>query len=210
MMPASSHKFKERILVVDDDPGVLEISKILLERAGYEVVPARDGFEALAIMRTVLPDVLISDLRMPNMSGFELLSVVRRRFPQVPVIAVSGEFSSAMPTGLLADAFFEKGHYTPEDLFAEIARQLDGAPPRPPAPRGELAPIWVPRSHEDYFVITCTECLRSFSVHADLEPGKLETSDCPNCGTHVNFRVDPTELTARETLQRKARYISCK
>ena len=103
--------FNYRILVVDDEPAILKTSAAILETKGYEVRTACDGFAALAELRRALPEVIISDLRMPNMSGFELLSVVRRRFPQIPVIAISGEFNSHAPTGLIADAFFRKGDY---------------------------------------------------------------------------------------------------
>ena len=84
--------FCYRILVVDDDEGVLSVSQEVLSRAGYDFRTAADGFQALAVMRKALPDVIISDLKMPNMSGFEFLSIVRRRFPDIPVIAITGEF----------------------------------------------------------------------------------------------------------------------
>src|ERR1700751_3727884 len=71
-----------------DDP--LHSAKIL-ERRGFEARTAADGFAALVELRRSPPDILISDLRMPNMNGFELLSVVRRRFAHIPVIAISGE-----------------------------------------------------------------------------------------------------------------------
>lgn len=74
--------FHYRILVVDDDGQIRRVSEAVLSQYGYEVRTASDGFEALALMRKALPDLIISDLKMPNMSGFELLSVVRRRFPQ--------------------------------------------------------------------------------------------------------------------------------
>jgi DNA-binding NarL/FixJ family response regulator len=61
-------------------------------------------------MRHEAPDILLSDLNMPGMSGFELLSVVRRRYPAVLVIAMSGAFSGdQVPCGVTADAFFPKG-----------------------------------------------------------------------------------------------------
>ncbi len=107
--------FKYRILVVDDDERIRRVSEVVLADGGYEVRTAADGFEGLALMRKAMPDLVISDLKMPNMSGFEFLSVVRRRFPNIPVIAISGEFvSKPAPAGLLADAFFEKGQYSPD------------------------------------------------------------------------------------------------
>ena len=80
---------------------------MLLESKNYEVLCAKDGFEGLTALKRSLPDIIISDLRMPNMNGFEFLSVVRRRFPVIPVIVISGEFSGiTVPESVLADAFF--------------------------------------------------------------------------------------------------------
>ena len=76
-----SDGFAFRILVVDDEPAILSTSSSVLSSKGYEVRTAKDGFAGLAELRRSLPDLIISDLRMPNMSGFELLSIVRRRFP---------------------------------------------------------------------------------------------------------------------------------
>ncbi len=89
--------FKLRILFVDDDSSLRETSALILKSFGYEVRTAEDGFHALVELRSLLPDVIISDLRMPNMSGFELLSIVRKRFPHIPVIAISGEFVGKAP-----------------------------------------------------------------------------------------------------------------
>jgi len=107
--------FKYRILIVEDDVALLELGKALLETEGYEVLGAEDGFEGLSALKQSLPDIIISDLRMPNMNGFEFLSVVRRRFPTIPVIVISGEFSGlTVPESVLADAFFAKGEYQPK------------------------------------------------------------------------------------------------
>jgi CheY-like chemotaxis protein len=85
--------FKYRILIVEDDASLRKFGKLLLSAQGYEVLCAEDGFEGLAALKRSLPDIIISDLRMPNMNGFEFLSVVRRRFPRIPVIVISGEYS---------------------------------------------------------------------------------------------------------------------
>src|SRR6184192_1632849 len=84
---------KRQILVVDDDPYVRETVALLLISAGYDVFTARNGFDALLQLRKMLPDVIVSDLDMPDMSGFELLSVVRRRFPRILTLAMSGAHS---------------------------------------------------------------------------------------------------------------------
>ncbi len=183
--------FNYRILVVDDDEQIRRVSEAVLSQHGFEVRTANDGFEALALMRKALPDVIISDLKMPNMSGFELLSVVRRRFPQIPVIAITGEFESAgSPEGLLADAFFHKGQYSPEELFKEIQSLLEQSPIRPHLFKPDKAPVWIPRNG-NYVVLTCTECLRSFSVSEEEIADGSRESPCIYCGTQVRFTLGP-------------------
>jgi CheY-like chemotaxis protein len=88
-----SNAAKRQILVVDDNQAIRETFALLLMSAGYDVVVAEDGFAALSQLRKLLPDVIVSDLEMPRMSGFELLSVVRRRFPQILTVAMSGAYS---------------------------------------------------------------------------------------------------------------------
>ena len=85
-----SNASRRQILVVDDNPSVRETLAMLLVSAGYDVAVAEEGFAALSHLRKTLPDVIVSDLEMPRMSGFELLSVVRRRFSQILTVAMSG------------------------------------------------------------------------------------------------------------------------
>jgi len=105
-----SNTSKHRVLVVDDEPGIRESMAMFLTAAGYEVSTAEHGFDALLQLRSATPDVIISDLNMPQMSGFEFLSVVRRRFPEILVVAVSGAYESGdcVPGGVIADAFYAK------------------------------------------------------------------------------------------------------
>ena len=189
MAPAG---FAYRVLVVDDDPRVIHVSRLILETKGYEVRTAADGFEALVELRRSMPDVIISDLKMPNMSGFEFLSVVRRRFPHIPVIAMSGEFNGESPAGLIADAFFTKGQYAPEELFRKIAELMEQSPLRPNLAKRDRAPVWIPRADTGYFVVTCTDCLRSFSVPEEpSEVGsEVRSTSCTFCGTTVRYLAD--------------------
>ena len=101
---------------------------------------------------------------MPDMSGFALVSVVRRRFPHIPVVAISGEYLGELPTALIADAFFAKGQYSHEALFRRIAELIDESPLRPHSLKPDRAPVWIPRDNTGYVVITCNDCLRSFSI----------------------------------------------
>jgi CheY-like chemotaxis protein len=193
--------FNYRILVVDDEPLIRETSKLILADQGYEVRTAGDGFAALVELRQSLPDVIISDLSMPNMSGFELLSVVRRRFPHIPVIAFSGQYDGIRPTGLIADSYFSKGHYAPEELFRDISRLLEQGTFRAHIEKPDTAPVWIPRNASGYVVITCTACLRSFSVpDKDIAGGKTEVQEisCLFCNVPVQVLIDLTPKHAPE------------
>ena len=117
---------KQHILVVDDEKSVRDMLSLILGAAGYKVSTAEHGFDALVQLKTSnLPDLIISDLNMPQMSGFEFLSVVRRRFPQIAVIASSGAYHSgdAVPGGIIADAFHAKGA-GPIELLQMVAALL--------------------------------------------------------------------------------------
>jgi DNA-binding response OmpR family regulator len=183
--------FHYRVLYVDDEPLCRELVRSLCSAAGYEVLVAKDGFAALAQMRGAPPDLIVSDLKMPNMSGFEFLSIVRRRFPQIPTIAASGEFAPPVePLGVIADGFITKP-FEIQELLARIAALLREAPPRPAIKR-DKAPVWVPRNGE-YYVITCTDCLRSFSIPAEKDARvlrELRTMECIFCEAQVRFIVE--------------------
>jgi len=101
---------KASLLIVDDEPSIRESLSFVLTEVGYSVRATEDGFSALIEIQKEIPDIILSDLNMPGMSGFELLSVVRRRFPAIPMIAMSGAFSGdEVPSGVVADAFYQKG-----------------------------------------------------------------------------------------------------
>jgi len=198
--------FKPRVLVVDDEPIILETQSAILEGEGFAVRTAKDGFAALVTLRETPPDIIISDLRMPNMSGFEFLSVVRRRFPHIPIIAISGEYVAAgMPPGLLMDVFLQKGSYTQQQLFDTIRRLVTESPIRPHLAKLDRAPLWIPRRDTGYIVATCPECLRSFPVEDCSTGTEIHKATCPSCGTHVQYLVDSAVL---EMLEKKKKRLS--
>lgn len=183
--------FSFRVLVVDDDESVRDVSKLVLASQGYEVITAENGFDALQLLRRALPNLIVSDLSMPGMSGFEFLSVVRRRFPHLPVIAISGAYNGQRPTGVLCDAYFTKAHYSPEELFNEVAELISESPLRPHAGKADYAPVWFPRSNTGYYVLTCTECLRSFSVPEESTPTPdVREAECVFCHAQVRYIVE--------------------
>lgn len=188
---------KQRVLVVDDDESVREVFALLLRKEGYEVTAAENGFDGLLKLKQLVPDVIISDLNMPKMSGFEFLSVVRRRFPKISVIASSGAYGSrVVPTGVLADAFYAKGQDRPETLLSIVAALIRTSAEQARTHQDGSAPVWIPRNGKDsngipYIVITCTECLRSFPLNVTKEenPEVLETQ-CLFCSNPVKYIID--------------------
>jgi CheY-like chemotaxis protein len=208
---------KHRVLVVDDDESVREVFALLLRKEGYEVTAAKNGFDGLLKLKQLVPDVIISDLNMPKMSGFEFLSVVRRRFPKISVIASGGAYGSrVVPTGVLADAFFAKGQDHPETLLNIVAALIQTSAEQTRTHQDGSAPVWIPRNGKDsngipYIVITCTECLRSFPLNVTKEenPEVLETQ-CLFCSNPVKYIIDfslsvssPTKASAVPLKRRK-------
>ena len=183
----------QRILIVDDDAVFCDIASKVLGASGFRVSTAEDGFEGLASLHGQPPDAIICDLNMPRMSGFEFLSIVRRRFPQIPVIVISGEFFEPdTADGVLADAFFEKGAHSPRIMVQKL-RELLAKPRHAKLPVTNRAPVWVPSHRKNYFVVTCTHCLRSFSVAVNgkiLVGEKEQTAKCESCGSEVRYILD--------------------
>jgi CheY-like chemotaxis protein len=189
---------KHHVLVVDDEALIRESLSMLLLSKGYKVSTAKDGFDALLQLRTISPDLIISDLNMPNMSGFEFLSVLRRRFPQIPVVAISGayECGEAVPGGIIADGFYAKGQHHPEALLTTVDNLIRTSAARARAHQKQSAPVWIPRNGKDshgvpFIVVTCTECLRSFPLNAaDEGLAEVQETPCLFCSHTVRYIID--------------------
>ncbi len=130
---------KPNILIVDDDEQIRRLLSTILERSGYSVRRAHDGVAALEELRVEIPDILLSDLYMPRMTGFELLPVVRQQFPKTRVVAMSSAYSgNEVPAGVAADAFYPKASNVAGLLeIIETMACLDAL--RPCHPRPEYA-----------------------------------------------------------------------
>ncbi len=192
--------FRYRILVVDDDDQISAMAKAILELQGYEVHCASDGFGGLTALKQAPPDVIISDLQMPNMSGFEFLSIVRKRFPSIPTIAISGAFSGTdIPDSVLADAFFEKGQFSMSQLFLKITGLLEELPTRPHTESRVKPAVWIPINKANYIAVTCSSCLRTFPVATPL-PAGANTAECDACASPVHFHV-PDGVQSRSAIQ---------
>lgn len=187
-----------KILIVDDDEGIRVTAAMLLVAEGYEISTAEDGFDALRQMRNKLPDLVISDLNMPRMSGFEFLSVVRRRFPQVLVVASSGSYRSgeAVPGGVVADAFYAKGADNVPELLTSVAQLLRTALPVTPVYQRHAVPVWVSQNGRKpngmpFVQLSCNECLRVFSQDVGgAATGTVMQAACTHCGCCMSYIVD--------------------
>jgi DNA-binding response OmpR family regulator len=114
---------KKRVLVVDDHPGVLKFIEIDLKLRGFEVFSAVSGKKALELVKSVAPDILLLDMIMPDMDGFEILKELRT-FSDLPVIAFSaspGNQDPALTSG--ADEFVHKP-FDPDDMSRRIRELL--------------------------------------------------------------------------------------
>jgi CheY-like chemotaxis protein len=184
-------QFRFRILVVDDELSIRETARMILEGDGYEVLTAAHGIEGLHSLSKSLPDLIISDLNMTRMSGFEFLAVVRQRFPHIATIAMSGGHSSGeMPIGILADAFLQKGNYTIKELSQHVGKLLAASPLRSEKRKTDVAPLFVPRDSAGYLIITCPKCLRPNKLQAMSLNGGLHHTTCQSCGTSVRFEIN--------------------
>lgn len=186
------------ILVVDDEASIRDSMSMLLKAAGYNVRTAEHGFDALLQLATAPADVVISDLNMPQMSGFEFMSVLRRRFPEIAVIAISGAYDSGdeVPGGVIADAFYAKGHHRPDDLLHTIDELISTKEARVVSHQRQSAPVWIPRNGKDsngvpFIVLTCTQCLRSFPLSVlEEKVQEIQKTSCLFCSSPVRYVID--------------------
>ena len=191
---------KANLLVVDDDDAIRALLAERLSIMGHKVRSAADGFSALLELRQEVPEIILSDLDMPQMSGFEFLSVVRRRFPEIRVIAMSGDLGGDEKTaGVAADAFYEKGAsfgkllLTIEALSDPDLLVLEGN-------REEHTPVWVEgngyRTSAAPTMMSCSECFRSFPEVLKAEPKLIVETRCPHCQSTIRYAIAPERTSA--------------
>jgi CheY-like chemotaxis protein len=186
----------KKILIVDDEPSIRFLLSTIVQQAGYTVDVAEDGFSALRKMQDSKPDLVITDLRMPNMNGFELLSVIRGRFPEIPTVAVSGEFlACSIDQGPLADAFFQKGNYSIPDFLGKISDLLQ-SPSEHRRRAAHAGSIWTP-TRDAPVMLTCAECLRSFPIDpCDMPGADPRRTTCIFCGEQLDVQLVAVGLAA--------------
>jgi CheY-like chemotaxis protein len=203
---------KSSLLIVDDESSIRFSLCCLLTEIGYRVRTAEDGFAALAEIRKEVPEILLSDLNMPGMSGFELLSVVRRRFPNLQTIAMSGAFAGdEVPSGVAADAFYQKG-----SSMASLLRIMENLPLHEHmhgTPSREVTPAWilgdgVGTGGEKRVTVSCPECLRTFSHVLNQSVIDAWQGICAHCKSEIHLAVVPLADLGREASARSQRASS--
>jgi DNA-binding response OmpR family regulator len=123
-----------RILIADDEAALVRLMEKTLVRSGHEVVAARDGLEALQMLAPGDIDLAVIDIVMPNMNGLELIKEVRKKYPAVKIITVSGGGNVVRPSGFL-DLAKELGAscclakpFTMEELSSRVNELCSGRP----------------------------------------------------------------------------------
>lgn len=118
----------KRILVVDDEPRVLAVISKRLESKGYEVITATEGYEGLRKARTEKPDLIILDLIMPNLNGYQICAMLKRDldYKHIPILMLTArsqekDIEEGMKMG--ADAYLTKP-YKDEVLLSYVAELL--------------------------------------------------------------------------------------
>jgi CheY-like chemotaxis protein len=112
------------VLLVEDDPALRRYLEVVLQRAGYAVVPAGDGLEAMKFLLTTHVDVVVTDALMPNLDGYELCRFVRssQQFAHLPIILLSAlDPKNSTDESEQVNAFLSKP-VSPENLIAAIHR----------------------------------------------------------------------------------------
>lgn len=119
---------KRKVLIADDEPNIVTALEFLLKRAGYDVRTATNGEEALALVESYLPDLVLIDIMMPGKSGYEVCQRMRERpeWRHIKIVMVTAkgreaEVSKGMSLG--ADLYVTKPFST-QELIAAVDRLL--------------------------------------------------------------------------------------
>jgi DNA-binding NarL/FixJ family response regulator len=171
------------VLVVDDDAGFRTYMRLLLERAGFEVVEAADADETIDAVAARDPDLVLLDVCLPRVSGYELYRMLRDRIGEsLPILFVSGDRVDAYDrvAGLLlgADDYVVKP-FEPDELLARVRRSVRQRPGREtPAPsQRDATENLTPRENEILRLLAHGRSSAEIAKHLVISPRTV--------GTHV-------------------------
>ncbi|NLF51167.1 MAG: response regulator transcription factor [Leptolinea sp.] len=112
----------ELILLVDDEPNIIQLARMYLEREGYRFISAADGKEAMEMIRTKKPDLVVLDVMLPELDGLEVCKRLRREKNNVPVIMLTArddDIDKILGLELGADDYMTKP-FNPRELTARV------------------------------------------------------------------------------------------
>jgi CheY-like chemotaxis protein len=135
-MIALMHDGRPLILVVDDDPDILEALAEILEGEGYAVDRARHGQEALARIERRRPDLILLDLMMPVMDGWEFSQALRRRsgFEDIPVLVLSADRQAGARARVVGARGYLAKPFELNELLRLVGDNVASSPPAAPHP----------------------------------------------------------------------------
>ena len=129
--PVADADAKPVVMIVDDSRTVRKLVQITLTRTGYDVMEAEDGVEALNAIAARRPDLILSDINMPKLDGYQLCKLVKKhdRTKDIPVVMLSGKdgvFDKLRGTMAGSDDFISKP-FESDDLCRKVAQYLSAA-----------------------------------------------------------------------------------
>lgn len=118
-----------RVLIIDDEPTILEILARILRRAGYTAVPVQTAEEGLQQVQTERPDLVITDLALPGMSGDEFLKAIRAEYPCLPVVVVTGQRKDGLDREMqkIGASGFIRKPFRSSDVLSTVQQLLGGS-----------------------------------------------------------------------------------
>jgi DNA-binding NtrC family response regulator len=118
---------KGRILVIDDEEIIRESCRRVLEPAGHQVDTAASGGEGLQVLTTEAIDLVLTDLKMPDMDGIEVLRTIKQDWPDVEVIIITGyqTVDTAVKSIKLGAFDYIEKPFTPDALISAVSKALD-------------------------------------------------------------------------------------
>jgi DNA-binding response OmpR family regulator len=119
---------KKRVLVVDDEPGIGKILEVKLRLSGYDVITTTRGTEAIDLVRTREPDIMLLDILMPDVTGMDVLERVRT-FSQIPIIVFTGRQDIARFASKHGANDYIAKPFNPDLLVQKIQSLLNSSQP---------------------------------------------------------------------------------
>jgi CheY-like chemotaxis protein len=185
------------VLLVEDEPALRKLFSIFLTNVGFDAILAVDGIDGIVKLRDSVPVVIVSDLLMPRMSGIEFISVVRRRFPPIPVVALSGAIPDEFPEEAKPDVWLNKTKLHADEFAVTVQNLARRVPERVDLPQVVLIPFRTRVDFTGYFRLTCPDCLRTFKATNPVGNESAEGSAvCAYCEARVLFLIEGLEHEA--------------